>query len=378
MSAPTAERLGPIPEPENRWVPETAAGLTGVDEVVYRSNLLGADRALANRGGGNTSAKGTALDHAGRETRTLWVKGSGTDLATITAAGFAALRLDDVRLLRQRDALDDADMVEYLRCCALSPDQPRASIETLLHAFVPAAHVDHTHPDAIIALTAAPTGRSLAREIFGDETVWLEYERPGFRMSKRVAELLEENPAARAVLLEKHGLVTWGETSAEAYESTLDFVARAARALEDVGHGRFGLGGPKVSPLDDDQVRPLLADVLPSLRGALLEDADGVVLHVDRSAEAVAFASAAETSRVSQIGAPCPDHLISTKHKPLIVDFDPERHAAADLRRALRDGVAEYTRWYRAYYERNLADESRPFAKILQARGSCSCRASAW
>jgi rhamnulose-1-phosphate aldolase/alcohol dehydrogenase len=363
MSAHVVDVLGPIPAPVSRWEPEAAAGLRGVDEVVYRSNLLGADRALANRGGGNTSAKGTSVDHAGRETRTLWVKGSGTDLATITAAGFAALRLDEILPLRERDVLEDADMVEFLRRCLLAPDQPRPSIETLLHAFVPAAHVDHTHPDAVIALTSSPRGRELAGEAFGAEAVWLDYERPGFLMSKHVVDLLDESPGARAVLLEKHGLVTWGETSQEAYETTLEFVERAVRALEEAGRGRFGLGGSRVQAVDDDEAAALLAEALPSLRGALLEDAEGVVLHVDRSPEAVAFASSARGPEVSQVGAPCPDHLISTKHKPLAVDFDPDSQDGAALAEAIRAGVSTYADWYRAYYDRNLDDESRPFPR---------------
>jgi rhamnulose-1-phosphate aldolase/alcohol dehydrogenase len=361
MSATGVELLGPIPVPENRWVPTAAANLAGVDELVYRSNLLGADRALANRGGGNTSAKGIAVDHAGRETSVLWVKGSGTDLATITADGFAALRLDEVRALEERDAMEDADMVRYLLCCAVTPDQPRPSIETLLHAFLPAAQVDHTHPDAVIALTACPDGRALAGAEFGEDAVWLEYERPGFQMSKRIAGLLRENPNARGVLLEKHGLVTWGESSEAAYESTLEFVGRAARALEETGSGRFGLGGPKVRRLDDAEVEVALAESLPKLRGALLDDADGVVLQVDRSDEAIAFASSARAPEVSQIGPPCPDHLISTKHRPLFVEFDPERSDGHELGEAFRVGVAEFSEWYRRYYEHNVTDESRPF-----------------
>src|SRR5215831_19229809 len=136
-----------IPAPDDRWDDTAAQGLDVVQALVYRSNLLGADRALANQGGGNTSAKGTLRDHAGREQRVLWVKGSGTDLASITAAGFAALRLDEILPLRARDAMDDATMVEYLLRCALAPSQPRPSIETLLHAFITATHVEHTHPD---------------------------------------------------------------------------------------------------------------------------------------------------------------------------------------------------------------------------------------
>jgi rhamnulose-1-phosphate aldolase/alcohol dehydrogenase len=356
-----ADVLGPIPAPDDRWDAQAAADLEGVNELLYRSRLLGADRALANRGGGNTSAKGVTRDHAGRETRTLWVKGSGTDLATITADGFAALRLDEVLVLRSRHAMEDADMVAYLLRCALGPDQPRPSIETLLHAFVAAPHVDHTHPDAVIALTSSPEGRRLADEEFGADAVWLDYQRPGFTMSKRIAELLDERPAARAVLLEKHGLVTWGETSEEAYRSTLEFVARSAEALARAGNGRFGLGGPRVRPVDDDEADRLLVAALPALRGELLADAAGVVLEVDRSPDAVAFASAADAPEVSQVGAPCPDHLINTKHKPLVVDFDPDRDSPGDLARRLREGVLEYARWYRDYYERNLTDESRPY-----------------
>ena len=148
-----------ISAPEDRWDQTVANELEVLDGLVYRSNLLGADRALANQGGGNTSAKETLVDHTGREVRVLWVKGSGTDLATITAAGFAGLRLDDLVLLRGRAAMDDAAMVDHLLRSALRPDQPRPSIETLLHAFVPAAHIDHTHPDAAIALTSTPDGR---------------------------------------------------------------------------------------------------------------------------------------------------------------------------------------------------------------------------
>jgi rhamnulose-1-phosphate aldolase/alcohol dehydrogenase len=361
MTATTPETLGPVPAPADRWDAAAASSLGGVDEVVYRSNLLGADRALANRGGGNTSAKGATRDHAGRETRTLWVKGSGTDLASITAAGFAALRLDEVLPLRARNAMDDAEMVDYLRRCGLDPDQPRPSIETLLHAFVPAAHVDHTHPDAVIALTSAPDGRRLAGDEFGSEAVWLDYQRPGFAMSKRIAELLDENPTARAVLLEKHGLVTWGEASEEAYRSTLEFVTRAAAALERAGRGRFGLGGAKVGAAGDAEADAALAAALPALRGELLADAPGVVLEVDRTPAAVAFASAARVAEVSRIGAPCPDHLINTKHRPLVVEFDPGADSGAELAERLRAGVREYAAWYHDYYERNLTDESRPY-----------------
>ena len=232
-----------IAAPINRLDDAALGGLSVLDGLVLRSNLLGADRAVANQGGGNTSAKETIVDHAGRDVRVLWVKGSGTDLATITPAGFPGIRLDELLPLRERESMTDAEMVDYLLRSAIKPDQPRPSIETLLHAFVPAPHVDHTHPDAVIALTSTPSGRELAEKTFGDEIVWLDYQRPGFDMSRRIALLLEQNPAARAVLLEKHGLVTWGETGAESYERTIEFVSRAARAIDEAAAGRFGLGG---------------------------------------------------------------------------------------------------------------------------------------
>jgi rhamnulose-1-phosphate aldolase/alcohol dehydrogenase len=349
-----------IPMPENRWV-HTKRDLGVLEALVARSNLLGADRSLANQGGGNTSAKGVVADHVGREQRVLWVKGSGTDLASITDKGFAALRLDEILALRERDAMDDAAMVDYLLRCALAPNQPRPSIETLLHAFIPAAHIDHTHPDAIIALTSSPRGRELAEETFGDEAVWLDYERPGFEMSRHVADFLDGNQDARAVLLEKHGLVTWGETSEESYRHTVEFVSRAANAIEAAGAGNFGLGGPKVAECGEEDAQLLLLGSLPALRGALLADTDGVILEVDRSPEAVAFAASVKGSHVSQVGAPCPDHLINTKHKPLAIDFDPATEGVVELADALRAGVAEFAEWYRGYYERNLTDESRPF-----------------
>src|SRR5262249_13004288 len=159
--------------------------------------------------------------------------------------------------------------------------------------------------------------------------------------------LLEQQPAARAVFLEKHGLVTWGASGEESYEATIEFVSRAARAIGEAADGRFGLGGQSAAGLGEGAADALLAASLPALRGALLADAPGVVLDVDRSPEAVAFASASRTPEVSQIGAPCPDHLINTKHKPLVVGFDPANESASELADAFRTGVEEYAEWYR-------------------------------
>ncbi len=336
--------------------------LSNIEELVRRSNLLGSDRTIANQGGGNTSMKGLTIDHAGREVSVVWVKASGADLASITEPGFPALGLDDLRLLLERDEMSDQEMLEYIRSCALDSNAPRPSIETLLHAFLPATHIDHTHPDAAIALTAIPSGRELAEGVFGDEALWIPWKRPGFALAKDIAVAIAEHPAVRAVLLEKHGLITWGETSDEAYSSTLEFAKRAADALSELSAGDVILGGEAVSPVSEKAADALLAVALPALRGAVLADRRGVVLEVDRSDEARLFASSRRGPIVSQIGSPCPDHLINTKHKPLAIEFDPDHEDAEGLATKLRDGVEGYSAWYREYYERNMTDESREFA----------------
>jgi rhamnulose-1-phosphate aldolase/alcohol dehydrogenase len=336
--------------------------VSNVEDLVRRSNLLGSDRTIANQGGGNTSMKGLTIDHAGREVPVVWVKASGADLASITEPGFPALGLDDLRLLLDRDEMSDQEMLEYIRSCALDSNAPRPSIETLLHAFLPATHIDHTHPDTVIALTAIPNGRELAERVFGEEALWLPWKRPGFALAKDIAVAVAEQPAVRAVLLEKHGLITWGETSDETYSSTLEFAKRAADALNEVSAGELVLGGEAVSPVSDEAAHALLAVALPALRGAVLADRPGVALEVDRSDEARSFASSRRGPIVSQIGSPCPDHLINTKHKPLAIEFDPDHEDAEDLATKLRAGVEGYSAWYREYYERNMTDESREFA----------------
>jgi rhamnulose-1-phosphate aldolase/alcohol dehydrogenase len=256
--------------------------------------------------------------------------------------------------------MSDAEMIEYIRRCALDSNAPRPSIETLLHAFVPATHIDHTHPDSVIALTAIPTGRELAERVFAEEALWVPWKRPGFALAKEIAVALAEQPSVRAVLLEKHGLITWGETSAEAYDSTLEFAKRAGEALR-VSADEECLGGEAVSPMSDEAAEAVLAVALPALRGTLLADSEAVVLAVDRSDDACAFASSRRGPVVSQIGSPCPDHLINTKHKPLAIEFDPDRDDAEVLVAKLRDGVSGYGAWYREYYEHNMTDESREF-----------------
>lgn len=344
-------------EVSSRWDAGAAGRMSGVDGLVYRSNLLGGDRRIANWGGGNTSSKLDEVDHAGRPVRVLWVKGSGTDLATIPVSGFAGLRLDELLLLEARASMDDADMVDYLLCCGVAPSQPRPSIETLLHAFIPATHVDHTHPDAIIALTAAPGGRSLAEGAFGEEAVWIDYIRPGFALSKLVAASIRDNPRARFVLLAKHGLVTWGESGAESYQATIEAIRHAGAALADAAE-KPPFGDVVRPALEPSHRRALLLEALPILRGRLSVERHHV-LQVDESPDVLDFLAGADAARLSQVGAACPDHLVNTKSRPLQVAWDGE--TAESLLAGLRGSLEQYEAWYRGYYGSHLDDETRPF-----------------
>src|ERR671914_1021377 len=188
----TLERM--VAPVDDRWPAGEDLPADALGQVLLASQLLGSDRAVANFGGGNTSAKGRTVDHAGREVSAMWVKGSGSDLATMGPEHFTGLRLDEVLPLMERETMSDEDMVAYLARCQLDPAAPRASIETLLHAFVPAAHVHHTHPDAINVLAGTRDGERLVTECFGDEVAWIPYIRPGFTPAKQVRTAGPQNP----------------------------------------------------------------------------------------------------------------------------------------------------------------------------------------
>jgi len=324
---------------ENRWSPP--AGLSDLEVLVYRSNLLASDRAIVNFGGGNTSVKAREVDHTGHETTVLWVKGSGSDLASIVPGGFTGLRLDELLLLTGRDEMTDEEMVAYLARCQIAPSMPRPSIETLLHAFVPHAHVDHTHPDSIGAIVGTLDGETLAEECFGPDAVWIPYIRPGFALSKLVAEAVAANPEAKIVLLAKHGLVTWGETAEESYAATLEAINRAAAFNAERTAGKAPFGGRRVEPVGDAERADLLAAVLPVLRGAVSVDGPRI-LQVDMSAEVLDFACGAAAPDLSQVGAACPDHLVHTRRRAVWVDFDPQSEGAGVLQERIVERVSEW------------------------------------
>lgn len=323
-----------------------------LDQLVYRSNIIGADRRVCNWGGGNTSAKTIVKDFRGRDVEVMYVKGSGSDLASMKAGNFTGLRMDDIRPLFEKDEMPDEEMVAYLVNCMIDVKHPRASIETLLHAFLPFKHVDHTHPDSIISLCCADNGKELAKEIFGDRFVWVPYIRPGFKLSKMIAEGVLANPNAELVLMEKHGLVTWGETSEEAYAQTIKIISEAEAFIEARVNAATLFGGVKHAALPADVRRSIAAQVMPTIRGAV-SDAKKMILSFDDADDVLTFVGGERSPKLSQVGAACPDHLVHTKVVPLFVDWTPNADDVEGLKAILKSSVEAYKEKYKAYFERN-------------------------
>jgi rhamnulose-1-phosphate aldolase/alcohol dehydrogenase len=319
-----------------------------LDALVRASNLLGADRAVSNFGGGNTSAKGTAVDHTGVERSVMWVKGSGSDLATMGRQGFTALRLQEVLPLIARPEMSDEDMVAHLVRCQLDPAMPRPSIETLLHAFVPAAHVHHTHPDGINILAGCENGEQLVRECFGDSAVWIPYIRPGFTLSKQVGEAVRDTPGLRLVVLAKHGLVVWGDSAEEAYHATIEAINQAVAFVNERTKDVERFDGPAGEPLDDASRHATLMQLLPAIRGAASSQRPKL-LCVDESRKALEFVSSRAAPSLVEVGAPCPDHLVHTKRVPLWVPFDPAADDLAALEERIREAAEDFRSGYLSY-----------------------------
>lgn len=337
----------------NLWDKDKApSSKNGLDELVYRSNLLGADRSVCNWGGGNTSTKTTWTDFRGRPVEVMWVKGSGSDLASMKAKHFTGLRMDDIRPLLELPEMSDEDMVAYLANCMIDAKHPRPSIETLLHAFLPFPHVDHTHPDAIISLCCTSNGREIAKEIYGDRFVWVPYIRPGFSLSKMIAEGVRNNPRAELVLMEKHGLVTWGDTAEASYAKTIEIINEAERYIEAHVKNDSLFGGTKYASLTTEERKDVLAQVLPHIRGAVSQEQRMIVTYDDAD-DILHFVNSHDAATLSQVGAACPDHLVHTKRVPLYIDWKPQADNVAELVEKLKSGISSYKKDYTDYFEHN-------------------------
>jgi rhamnulose-1-phosphate aldolase/alcohol dehydrogenase len=329
----------------NRWSESDAAGLSDMDLLVYQSRLVGSDSRLVVWGGGNTSLKIHEIDFRGGPTYVLRVKGSGSDLKAVTRRDFPGVRLDDVLPLLERDDMSDEE------------------IETLLHAFVPARSVVHTHADAILALTNNTRAEEVLADVFGDELAIIPYRRPGFLLSKQVGQAVRANPAIKGVILLNHGLITWHDDPEEAYRLHIEMVDRAARYARDQGLDGSEHSAVTIThhPLRDTDRKEIAARLAPVLRGMLGRE-QRVVLRFDDSQDVLRFISGEIISleripEVLEAGAATPDHILNTKRAPLwIQPADP-----LDAQSAISAAQAAYERWvesYTDYYEAHKSGEA--------------------
>lgn len=331
--------------PAYQWNDQQAHGLFGLDLLAYRSRLLASDRSVINIYGGNTSSKVIEKDHLDRPTTVLWVKGSGSDMANCTSKDFAGLKQDEVMPLARRESMADEEMVEYLSRCVFETGRPRQSIETLLHAFLPFPEVDHTHPDAIIALACTKRGKDAAQDVYGNRMAWVDYIRPGFTLSKQIAIAVSMNPHAECVVMGKHGLVTWGVDARTCYDSTIRMIGEAEEAIK-AANKRVWTGATMPTVSDS-------YDWLPVLRGAVSSVKKNVLM-TEQDERVLSMCNTPTAKIVSQIDAACPDHLVHVKRKPLWLDSVA---VAADIRAS----VTGYRKDYEGYFKSNASADDVMF-----------------
>jgi len=336
----------------SRWNDAHAATLGEAELLLYRSNLLGRDQAITNFAGGNTSAKLRRKDPlTDAEVEVLWVKGSGGDLGTMKLDGFATLVLTKLHALkgRYRGREHEDEMVPLLAHCTFDLNPRAASIDTPLHAFVPHAHVDHMHPDAVIAIAAAKDGERLTREIWGGKVGWLGWQRPGFDLGVKLGEACAAHPEWSGIVLGGHGLFTWGKGAKECYENTLATIRKAAAYLAEK-QSCAPFGGEAVGALPEDVRRAFVAELAPVLRGKLAGEVRKV-MHFDDSADVLAFVDSKRMHELAELGTSCPDHFLRTKIRPLVLE--PAIVERGDGWEAeLGAAIEAYRARYRAYHER--------------------------
>jgi len=339
---------------ENLWDDTRAAPMSESEKLLYRSNLLGADKRVTNYGGGNTSAKVMETDPlTGEKVEVLWVKGSGGDIGSMKMDGFSTLYMDRLRALKgkYRGVAHEDEMVAYLPHCTFNLNPRAASIDTPLHAYVPKKHVDHVHSDAIIAIAASVNSRELTREIFGDRIGWLPWKKPGYELGLWLEKLATENPQMQGAVLESHGLFTWADDARDCYLTTLEIINTAAAWLEARTAGKPAFGGAVVPTLPAGERRAIAARLMPVIRGLISKDRHKTG-HFDDQPAVLEFVGSAMLGTLAPLGTSCPDHFLRTKIRPLVVDFDP---ANPDLERtvaSLPAAAEAYRQDYAAYYDR--------------------------
>ncbi|MBN8247997.1 MAG: bifunctional rhamnulose-1-phosphate aldolase/short-chain dehydrogenase [Verrucomicrobia bacterium] len=347
------------------WNDAEVASLAGVDRLVYRSNRLGADQRITNTGGGNTSSKLQERDPlTGEPVTVLWVKGSGGDLRTSARENFSSLYQDRLLGLQKsyaartdkglKSAAED-DMVAAYNHTTFNLNPRASSIDTPLHSFIPAAFVDHMHPNAIIAIAASARCEELTREIFGGGMAYVPWMRPGFELGLAMQEICRQQPDVKAIMMGQHGFISWADDDRECYARTLEYIETAAAHIEKCYAAKGGdaaaFGGAKYQTLPPEVRQTVLAGILPWLRGQVSQQRRfiGTVQDDDKI---LRFVNSRDAARLAELGTSCPDHFLRTKIKPLYVDWNPQVEDAAALRAKLQAGIEQYRKDYAAYYDR--------------------------
>jgi rhamnulose-1-phosphate aldolase/alcohol dehydrogenase len=345
------------------WDDAKASTLDPVGRLVYRSNLLGGDQRITNTGGGNTSSKLSEKDPlSGRPAEVLWVKGSGGDLRTSLRENFSSLyqqKLIDLQTLyaarpdKGQKAQAEDDMVGMYSHTTFNLNPRPSSIDTPLHSFLPGKHVDHMHPNAIIAIAASAHCEKLTQEIFAGEMAYVPWMRPGFELGLAMQEIVRKNPLVKSIMMGQHGFISWDDNERACYTYTLDCIEKAAAyigaAYQAKGGDVAAFGGAKYQTLDAAKRREVFAAILPWLRGQVSAQ-KRFIGTVQDDEKILRFVNSKDAARLAELGTSCPDHFLRTKIKPLYVDWNPQTEDAAALKKKLAAGLEAYRKDYAAYY----------------------------
>lgn len=338
----------------------------GDDQValfLYRSNILGSDLRITNYGGGNTSCKTIEKDPlTNEEVEVMWIKGSGGDIGTLTRSGIAGLYTERLRNLKKvyKGLHDEDRMVGLFNHCIYDLDSRAPSIDTPLHGLLPFKHIDHLHPDALIAVAAAKDSEKVTKEIWGDTMGWVPWQRPGFDLGLQLEKCLNENPGIRGIVLGSHGLFTWGDTSYECYINSLEVIEMAseyiAKKIKEQGDV---FGGQKVESLPADQRKEKAAQLMPMLRG-LCSSENHMIGHFTDADVVMEYINSNDLERLAPMGTSCPDHFLRTKIQPLVLTLDPKEDVTHtdELLQKLEPAFEHYRKEYKAYYENCKHDNS--------------------
>jgi rhamnulose-1-phosphate aldolase/alcohol dehydrogenase len=350
------------------WNPADPVAPNSVEELIHRSNCLGADQRITNTGGGNTSSKILEKDPVtGEDVEVLWVKGSGGDLRTSKRENFSSLYqskligLQDVYMRRTDKGIKsqaEDDMVGMFAHCTFNLNPRPSSIDTPLHSFIPHAHVDHTHPNAAISVAACARSIEVTKEIFGDEVVHIPWMRPGFELGLAMQEACKNNPQAKGFIMGQHGLINWGKTGRECYELSLTLIDKAASFIEKKQEERGGeasiFGGAVHASLPEEKRKEVFAELLPWLRGQVSQKRRFIAT-VQDDAKILRFVNSKDAPRLAELGTSCPDHFLRTKIKPLYIAVALSAESSvgdivAALKKHLAAGLEKYRADYAAYY----------------------------